>query len=184
MTPKRLICFGSLPLRSSQIMKVFEGPKCHCKFLLWALQNVAEYKVDSRKDNTRLNFFTFNGSSREFPILLRGLAQMTGRDTHFFGDLNRLKCFWHENIKFFDLAAFFDTTTLKKMVGEWCRVNGFNKVGANKKVARDKGAADDPYTEKVKMIFGLANRFISQLEQIDFSQERKSVPKYNFNYYQ
>lgn len=37
MAPDKLICFGSLPLRSSQILKVFEGPKCHLKFLLWAL---------------------------------------------------------------------------------------------------------------------------------------------------
>ena len=62
MTPKRFICFGSLPIKNSQIYKVFEGPKCHLKFLLWALQNVAEYKIDNRKDNTKLNMFTFGGS--------------------------------------------------------------------------------------------------------------------------
>jgi len=62
MTPTRLACFGSLPLRSQQILKVFDGPKCHLKFLLWALQNVAEYKVDKRKDFTMLHFFTFGGS--------------------------------------------------------------------------------------------------------------------------
>ena len=74
MTPKRLICFGSLPIKNSQISKVFEGQKCHLKFLLWALQNVAEYKIDNRKDNTKLNIFTFGGSHKEFPVLLRGLS--------------------------------------------------------------------------------------------------------------
>ena len=121
ITPKRFICFGSLPFKSQQILKVFEGPKCHIKFLLWALQNVAEYKIDNRKDNTKLNLFTFGGSHKEFPVLLRGFAQLSGRDAHFFGDLNRIKCLWHENIKFFDLANFFDTATLTKLSNEWCK---------------------------------------------------------------
>ena len=74
MTPKRLLCYGSLPLKGAQFTKIFEGTKCHLKFLLWALQNVAEYKIDNRKDNTKLNLFTFGGSKKELPILLRGLS--------------------------------------------------------------------------------------------------------------
>ena len=119
MTPKRFICYGSLPIKNSQIYKVFEGQKCHVKFLLWALQNVAEYKIDNRKDTSKLNMFTFGGSNKEFPVLLRGFAQLSGRDAHFFGDLNRIKCLWHENIKFFDLQNFFDSASFRKMSAEW-----------------------------------------------------------------
>lgn len=35
--PSRLICYGSLPLRNTQMLKIFEGPNCHVKFILWAL---------------------------------------------------------------------------------------------------------------------------------------------------
>ncbi len=48
--PSRLICYGSLPLRNTQMLKIFEGPTCHVKFILWALQNVTDYKVDNRTD--------------------------------------------------------------------------------------------------------------------------------------
>lgn len=112
-------------MKNAHISKVFEGPKCHLKFLLWALQNVAEYKIDNRKDCSKLNMFTFGGATKEFPVMLRGMAQLAGRDAHFFGDLNRVKCMWHENIKFFDLANIFDTTTLKKMTRDWRMSNMF-----------------------------------------------------------
>ena len=161
MTPVKLICFGSLPLRSKKILKIFEGPKCHIRFLLWALQNVAEYKIDNRKDYTKLNFFTFNGSQKEFPILLRGFAQLAGRDVHFFGDLNRIKCLWHENIKFFDLANFFDTNTVNKMASEW-RKNILMSTFANMSTSNSEG--DDVHVYQVKTIFDLANRFQSELE--------------------
>ena len=151
MTPKRFICFGSLPIKNSQIYKVFEGPKCHLKFLLWALQNVAEYKIDNRKDNTKLNMFTFGGSQKEFPILLRGFSQLSGRDAHFFGDLNRIKCLWHENIKFFDLANFFDTGSVEKMSTEWRKSTTMRYTTPSDVI--------DPIKEKVIQIFELANRF-------------------------
>ena len=36
VVPKRLICYGSLPSKVTQLhCKVFEGPKCHIQFLLW-----------------------------------------------------------------------------------------------------------------------------------------------------
>lgn len=50
LAPKSLICYGSLPLKTNQMTKIFEGEKCHIKFLLWALQNVTDYKVDHRID--------------------------------------------------------------------------------------------------------------------------------------
>lgn len=37
LTPVNLICYGSLPLKNNQMTKIFEGDKCHVKFLLWAL---------------------------------------------------------------------------------------------------------------------------------------------------
>lgn len=37
---------------------------------------------------------------------------MAGRDTHFFGDMNRVKCLWHENVKVYDLANFFETANI------------------------------------------------------------------------
>ena len=95
--------------------------------MLWALQNVVEYKVDRRKDNRKLNFFTFGGSHRELPVLFRGLTQLAGQDTYFFGDLNRLKCLWHQNVKFYDLANFFDTTSLTKMDNEWNKYGHLSK---------------------------------------------------------
>ena len=50
--PTRLVCFGSLPLKQEHIAKFFEGPKCHVQFLLWAMQNVTDYKKDNREDST------------------------------------------------------------------------------------------------------------------------------------
>lgn len=87
--------------------KIFTGSKCHLKFLLWALQNVTDYKVDNRIDQTILNIFTIGGSTKEFPVLLRALVQLSGKDSHFFGDLNKIRCLWHDNIKFFDFCNFF-----------------------------------------------------------------------------
>ena len=49
--PDKLTVYGSLPRgKGTQMTKVFTGDKCHIKFLLWALQNVTEYKRDARQD--------------------------------------------------------------------------------------------------------------------------------------
>ena len=49
--PDKLTVYGSLPRgKGTQMTKVFQGDKCHIKFLLWALQNVTEYKRDARQD--------------------------------------------------------------------------------------------------------------------------------------
>lgn len=50
--PARLVCYGSLPLKQDPVSKLFEGAKCHVKFLLWAMQNVTDYKKDNREDST------------------------------------------------------------------------------------------------------------------------------------
>ena len=117
---------------------------------------MTEYKIDNRKDSTKLNMFTFGGSHKEFPYLLRGMSQLAGRDAHFFGDLNRVKCLWHENIKFFDLANFFETTTLEKMTNEWRKCSLL--MQSNHSIETDVDV------KKVKQIFELANRFTSELE--------------------
>ena len=67
------------------------------------MAQVTEYKRDARHDQTLLNIFTIGGSSKEFPLLLRGLVQIAGSDVRFFGDVNRIKFFWFDNIKFYDL---------------------------------------------------------------------------------
>ena len=72
--PKRLMCYGSLPLKNTTMLKVFEGHDCHFKFLLWAFQNVTDYKVDARQDQTNLNIFTLGGSYNELPLLLRAMV--------------------------------------------------------------------------------------------------------------
>lgn len=113
--PKRLVCYGSLPNKNNQMTKIFEGEKCHIKFLLWALQNVTDYKVDNRIDQSLLSIFTIGGAKREFPILLRGLVQLSGRDAHFFGDLNKVRCLWHDNIKFYDLCNYFEDCSLEQL---------------------------------------------------------------------
>jgi hypothetical protein len=59
--PVKLISYGSFPLRNSKIIKTFDGPKCHIKFLLWVFQNVIEYKIDTRRDQTLLSIFTVGG---------------------------------------------------------------------------------------------------------------------------
>jgi hypothetical protein len=119
--PAQLYCHGSLPLKNNLITKIFDGPKCHIKFLLWALQNVTDYKIDNRIDMSQLNIFTVNGSKKAFPLLLRGLVQLSGRDAHFFGDLNKIKCLWHDNIKFYDLCNFFEDQTLDQLSRSWLK---------------------------------------------------------------
>ena len=52
--------------------------------------------------------FTMNGQHKDMPLILRGIVSIAGRDTHFIGDINKLKSVWYENIRFLDLANFFD----------------------------------------------------------------------------
>jgi len=162
--PSRLICYGSLPLRNTQMLKIFEGPTCHVKFILWALQNVTDYKMDNRLDQTMLNVFTVGGSSKEFPILLRGFVQVAGRDVHFFGDLNRIKCLWHDNIKFYDLANFFDNANIPVLAQTWLR--------ANKKEVLRANAPGDKQVRDVLLTYELAAKFMKELQNIQFKDNK------------
>ena len=74
LKPVKLFSYGSLPMKNTQMTKILEGEKCHLKFILWALQNVTDYKLDQRNDQTMFNIFTVGGAKREFPLLLRGLV--------------------------------------------------------------------------------------------------------------
>ena len=95
--------------------------------------------------------FTFGGSYKEFPVLLRGFAQLAGRDAHFFGDLNRIKCLWHENIKFFDLSNFFDTASFKKLSTEWRKNTILTSSVPHDSL--NSTSTSDPAFEKVNRIF-------------------------------
>ena len=53
-----------------------------------------------------------NGQNKDMPLIMRGLAQVVGRDMHFIGDMNKLKIIWIENIRFYDLSNFFEGCTL------------------------------------------------------------------------
>jgi len=48
--PRKLVCFGSLPNKANQVLKVFEGRDCPVQFALWLLSNMLDYKLDSRID--------------------------------------------------------------------------------------------------------------------------------------
>jgi hypothetical protein len=78
--------------------KVFQGKNCHIKFLLWIFQNILDYKFDSRCDLKQLSIFTIGGSQRELPWILRGFTKISGKDTFFFGDVNKVKTIYKENI--------------------------------------------------------------------------------------
>ena len=119
MMPNKLLCYGSLPNKPNHILKVFEGNNCHIKFVLWLLSNCIDYKIDNRIDSSKLSVFSLGGSEREMPWLLRALVQLTGRDTHFYGDINKVKCIWHECIRFYDLNNFFDGKTLDALSNSW-----------------------------------------------------------------
>jgi len=90
------------------MLKVFSGINCVQKFIVWLLQNLIDYKFDNRLDSSVVSVFTVGGSHREMPWLMRGFVQLTGRDTHFFGDINKIKSIWNEGIRFFDLLNYFD----------------------------------------------------------------------------
>ena len=57
--------------------------------------------------------------TKEFPLLLRALVQFSGKDAHFFGDLNKVRCLWHDNIKFYDLCNYFEDCDLERLNKEW-----------------------------------------------------------------
>lgn len=138
-------------------MKVFEGKNCHLKFLLWILQNLVDYKIDNRIDLSMVSVFTIGGSNREMPWLMRGLVLLTGRDTHFFGDLNKLKCIWHENIKFYDLANFFENKTITQLSSSWLKQSQRNKLAA-------KSSNNDELD--VLLVFELASKFLKEMNSI------------------
>ena len=121
-----------------------------------------------------MNIFTVGGSSKEFPILMRGMVQISGSDVRFFGDVNRIKFFWFDNIKFYDLQLFFETATLDKLSVSWCKglkpnVNQPNALDAPKSV------------RKVMFIFELASKFLKELQAIKFCEGSR---KYDFNSFQ
>lgn len=65
------------------------------------------YRKDARSHSRFVNIFTINGSSNELPAFLWALLGIVGRDTHFIGDINKLKMVSYENIKFYDISNFF-----------------------------------------------------------------------------
>ena len=52
---------------------------------------------------------------------MRGLTTLCGRDVYYIGDLQKLLAVWHENIKFFDLANYFDERrfSLENLCKSW-----------------------------------------------------------------
>ena len=168
--PTTLISYGALPGKT-QMTKRFDGEKCHIKFLLWACSNVTEYKKDARHDQTLLNIFTMGGSGKEFPLLMRGLVQMAGSDVRFYGDVNRIKFLWFDNIKFYDLQLYFETATLDKLSLTWCK--------GLKRDVNTANAKDAPESvRKVMFIYELASKFLRELQSIRFCDGTK---KYDFN---
>lgn len=82
-----------------------------------------DYSRDNRQDQSQLNIFSVGGSTNgDFFWLLKGLVTLCGRDAHFFGDLFRIRCLWHENIKFYDLLCFFEDQTLGSLAAKWLPV--------------------------------------------------------------
>ena len=103
-----------------------------------------------------MNIFTLGGTSKEFPILLRGLVQIAGSDVRFYGDVNRIKFFWYDNIKFYDLQLFFETATVEKLSLTWCK--GLKRDVSN------ASATDIPESvRKVMFIYELASKFLKEL---------------------
>lgn len=97
-----------LPKRSMQQNQEFEGPKCHVQFILWLLNNVLDYMIDNRFDKNMVDVFTFGGSKKILPLLLEGFTLVSGRDSNFYGDFNKIKLIEHNCIKFYDLQNYFE----------------------------------------------------------------------------
>lgn len=89
--------------------------------MIWLLSNTIDYSRDARQDLKIVHIFTVNGSIKEFPLLLKGFVSITGRDSHFMGDLNKMKSLCHENIRFLDLKNFFEDKSLMKLACDWIR---------------------------------------------------------------
>ena len=117
--PVKLVCYGSLPNQSNQVLKVFEGKNCALQFVLWLLSNVLDYKIDNRIDPSSVVIFTIGGAEHDLPCLLRELIKVCGRDVSFFGDLGKVKSMWHECIRFIDLNNFFEFKTFDQFVFDW-----------------------------------------------------------------
>lgn len=118
--PIQVFVLGTLPSKQQLLAKVFEGTQAHVKFLLWCFQNVIAYGKDNRQDSSFLNIFSVGGSQNgDFYWVLKALVHLCGRDTHFYGDLYRIRCIWHENIKFYDLLSFFEDMNLEALCKRW-----------------------------------------------------------------
>jgi hypothetical protein len=123
---KRLLCYGYFPWVSptnsqtnQHLLKIFDGEKAHYHFMAWLLQSVMNYRKDSRSHTRYVNIFTINGSSKEMPLLLEALIALVGRDAHFIGDIQKLKLVWFENIRFFDLANYFEGKSFNYFKVKW-----------------------------------------------------------------
>lgn len=138
------------------MLKIFEGSKCHVKFLLWALQNVIDYKVDARNDQTIFNIITIGGAVKEIPFILRAMVMLSGRDAHFFGDLNKVRYLWHENIKFMDLKNYFEHSSLKQLSQDWLKAHIRDRI-------MDNDELKNKYVKKVLLTYEVANKFIKEV---------------------
>ena len=119
-----------------------------------------------------VSIFTLGGSSKEIPWLIKAFVSIAGRDTYFFGDINKVKVLWHEHIKFFDLNNFFDEYDLKTMSEKWLD----SKVRENV----NRQSESDP-VRRALMIRELALKLFKTLESIKFGEEALGKAKsYSF----
>jgi hypothetical protein len=120
---------------------------------------VLDYRIDNRFDHSILAIFTVGGASREIPWLMKAFVQIAGRDTHFFGDINKIKALWHENIKFYDLNNYFDGLSLELLSNSWLD---------DKTRAEIASKSSDVETQKVVLTYEVAQKFLEELQNIKF----------------
>ena len=88
-----------------------------------------------------------------------------GRDAHFIGDMLKLKMIWYENVRFFDLANYFDGKPFEYYESRWIS----NRV-QRENLAR--AAQGDKLLHKVLLTFEFMNIFQTKLQSIAFNNGR------------
>ena len=101
--------------------------------------------------------YTVGGAHLEMPWIMRGLVQIAGKDTRFFGDINNIKSIIHEGVKFEDLLNFFEGSNIDDLSSSW-----LTSALRERTLQKSK----DKYFQRVFLTFELAKKFAREIQSI------------------
>lgn len=96
------------------------------------------------------------------------MVQVAGRDTHFAGDLSKLKMVWYENVRFFDFSNYFEGKDL----------NYFNRYWLPKKVENQKNS---PLMTHILTFYNTVYAFLSELSSLTFRDTARVTFDFSFH---